>query len=67
MEWTDIWEDKLTYDCTRTHSHKQKARESSSTFQKGENEEECQPAITATWKLYAYWDTWTIRHDRLQQ
>lgn len=50
--WTDSWMDKLEYNHTHTHTEK-KEKQGSSTFQEGENEARCQPAITATLKLYA--------------
>lgn len=42
---------------TRTHTQGKKAWESSSTFHKGENEAQCRPALTATQKLNARWET----------
>lgn len=52
--WMDRHMDEQTIIKPPPHTHTQKG---SSTFQKGENEEQCQPAITAPLKLYARWDT----------
>lgn len=48
--WMDRQIDKLVYNNTHTHTL---TGGQHSTFEKGENDEQCQPAITATLKLYA--------------